>query len=78
MTIRGSSLKSRRSVFYSLDEIISEGKESLILILDSVTDAGNLGAIIRTAVAAGVDGIILSQRNSAPLNDTVLKHPPAH
>ena len=59
--------------FYTLDEIIREGNDGLILILDSVTDAGNLGAIIRTAVAAGVDGIILSQRNSAPLNDTVLK-----
>jgi len=59
--------------FFSLDEIISEKKESLILILDSVTDPGNLGAIIRTSVAAGVDGIILAQRNSAPLNETVLK-----
>jgi len=59
--------------FYSLDEITKEGNDSLILILDSVTDPGNLGAIIRTSVAAGVDGIILSRRNSAPLNDTVLK-----
>ncbi len=59
--------------FYSLDEIIQDNKDSLILILDSVTDPGNLGAIIRTSVAAGVDGIILAQRHSAPLNETVLK-----
>ena len=59
--------------FYTLDEIISDSKESLILILDSVTDPGNLGAIIRTGVAAGADGIILARRNSAPLNETVLK-----
>lgn len=59
--------------FFSLEEIATGRNESLILILDSVTDAGNLGAIIRTAVGAGADGIILSRRNSAPLNETVLK-----
>jgi len=59
--------------FLTLDDITREGKDGLILILDSVTDAGNLGAIIRTAVAAGADGIILARRNTAPLNETVLK-----
>ena len=59
--------------FFSLDEILKEGNDRFILIVDSVTDAGNLGAIIRTSVAAGIDGIILSRRNSAPLNETVLK-----
>ncbi len=59
--------------FYSLEEILPTEGKGFILILDSVTDAGNLGAIIRTGVAAGVDGIILSRRNSAPLNETVLK-----
>lgn len=59
--------------FFSLDEIAKGGNDSLILILDSVTDAGNLGAIIRTAVGSGAEGIILSRRNSAPLNETVLK-----
>jgi len=57
---------------FTLDEILKKS-DGIILILDSVTDAGNLGAIIRTSVAAGIDGIILSRRHSAPLNETVLK-----
>jgi 23S rRNA (guanosine2251-2'-O)-methyltransferase len=59
--------------FYSIEEILQNIKKGLILILDSITDTGNLGAIIRSAVAADVDGLIISQRDSAPINETVLK-----
>ncbi|MCP5106245.1 MAG: 23S rRNA (guanosine(2251)-2'-O)-methyltransferase RlmB [bacterium] len=60
-------------VFCSLDEILKKGKSGLLLILAGITDTGNMGAVIRSGVAAGVDGIIVSQRNSAPMNETVLK-----
>ncbi len=59
--------------FYTLEEVLEDIQAGLILILDSINDTGNMGAIIRSAVAAGVDGIIVSQRNSAPINETVLK-----
>ncbi len=59
--------------FYKLEEILKEQKNGLILILDSINDTGNLGAIIRTAVAACVDGILIPCRKSAPINETVLK-----
>jgi 23S rRNA (guanosine2251-2'-O)-methyltransferase len=59
--------------FYELEEILKEVKTGLILILERITDMGNLGALIRTAVAAGVDGILISRRHSAPVNDTVFK-----
>jgi 23S rRNA (guanosine2251-2'-O)-methyltransferase len=59
--------------FCTLEEVVKESKTGLLLILDSINDTGNLGAIIRSAVAAGVDGIIISQRNTAPINETVLK-----
>jgi 23S rRNA (guanosine2251-2'-O)-methyltransferase len=59
--------------FYTLDEVLKEIKTGLLLILDSITDTGNMGAIIRSAVGAKVDGIIISQRHSAPMNETVLK-----
>ncbi len=62
--------------FYSLDEIISEAKSSsnpLILILDSIQDTHNVGAIIRTAECSGVGGIIVTKHNSAPINTTVVK-----
>lgn len=59
--------------FTTIDDITGPGSKGLILVLDSVEDTGNLGAIIRSAVACEVDGIILSKRNSAPVNDTVMK-----
>jgi 23S rRNA (guanosine2251-2'-O)-methyltransferase len=59
--------------FYKIEEILHNIKTGLILILDGINDTGNMGAIIRSAVAAEVDGIFVPQRNSAPINETVLK-----
>ncbi|MCP5054106.1 MAG: 23S rRNA (guanosine(2251)-2'-O)-methyltransferase RlmB [bacterium] len=59
--------------FYTLEEILGNITTGLILILDSINDTGNLGAIIRSAVAADVDAILVPLRNSAPINETVLK-----
>jgi len=62
--------------FHSLDEIISEAKSSsypLILILDSIQDTHNVGAILRSAECSGVNGIIVTKHNSAPINATVVK-----
>jgi len=62
--------------FYSLQEIINESKEStlpLILILDSIQDPHNVGAILRTAECSGVDGVIITKHNSAPISSTVVK-----
>lgn len=59
--------------FYDLREIIDGSKTGLILVLDRINDTGNMGALIRTAVAAEVDGVIISRRDSAPINETVLK-----
>lgn len=52
---------------------ITSKKSPLILALDSIQDPHNLGAIIRTAVAAEADGLILPKDRSAPLTGTVLK-----
>lgn len=45
----------------------------LLLILDGITDIRNFGAILRTAVCMGVNAIIISNKNSAPINDDVIK-----
>ena len=62
--------------YSSFDEILSYSKSQtypLLLLLDSVQDTHNLGAIIRSAEAAGVDGIILTTDKSASVNETVEK-----
>ena len=55
-----------------LEEIIEAKHErSLILLLDRVTDPQNLGAVLRTAVAVGVHGIVLPRRRGVQLTPGV-------
>jgi 23S rRNA (guanosine2251-2'-O)-methyltransferase len=51
----------------------SQTAQPLILVLDSIQDPHNFGAIIRSAAAAGVSGIIYPKDRSAPLSGTVAK-----
>lgn len=50
-----------------------KGTQPFIIIADEIADPHNLGAIIRTAEAAGADGVIIPKRRSASLNATVFK-----
>ncbi len=62
--------------YAALADVIAgaEGKErSLLLLLDHVTDPGNLGAIIRSAEVAGAAGVIVAERRSAPVTTIVHK-----
>jgi 23S rRNA (guanosine2251-2'-O)-methyltransferase len=56
-----------------LDRLKSVAETPLILALDSIQDPHNLGAIIRSAVAAGVNGIILPKDRSAAVTATVIR-----
>jgi 23S rRNA (guanosine2251-2'-O)-methyltransferase len=47
--------------------------DGLLVLVDRVVDAGNLGAILRTCSAAGVDGVILSSDGTAGLSPGVAK-----
>ena len=56
-----------------LDVSREKGSKPFIIIADEIADPHNLGAIIRTAEAAGADGVIIPKRRSASLNATVFK-----
>lgn len=54
-------------------EKIAKDEKSIVLILDGVQDPRNFGAIIRSAEIFGVKGIIIPERNSVKINETVIK-----
>jgi 23S rRNA (guanosine2251-2'-O)-methyltransferase len=61
--------------YSDLDDVIGakRGKYSLVVVLDGVEDPHNLGAILRTADAAGADGVVIPERRSAAVTGTVTK-----
>ena len=54
-----------------LDIAKQKGKEPFLLIMDNLEDPRNFGAILRTAEATGVDGVIIPKRRSVQVTDTV-------
>ncbi len=65
-------LATAKSINTSLDKI-KLSKNPLIVILESVEKPGNLGAIIRTAYAAGVDAIIINDNQTDIFNPNVIR-----
>ena len=63
--------------YAELDDILQlpaqKGQTPLFLVLDGVEDPRNLGAILRTAEAAGVHGVIIPERRAVGLTETVAK-----
>lgn len=51
----------------------SDGTKPFLLLLDGITDPGNLGAILRTAECAGVTGVVLPRHRAAHVTPTVAK-----
>jgi 23S rRNA (guanosine2251-2'-O)-methyltransferase len=49
------------------------GAARLLLALDGVEDPQNLGALLRVADGAGVDGVVLTERRAAPLSPVAVK-----
>ena len=62
------------STDYSVDELVRGAVGApLIVVLDGIEDPHNLGAILRTADAAGVDGVVIQSRRSAALGGAAAK-----
>ena len=61
--------------YYKIDEIINKSANHypLLVMLDSLDDPHNLGAILRICDASGVDGVIIGKNRSTRLNETVAR-----
>ncbi|HKI25648.1 MAG TPA: 23S rRNA (guanosine(2251)-2'-O)-methyltransferase RlmB [Candidatus Sulfotelmatobacter sp.] len=61
--------------YSDLDDVVGakRGQYSLVVVLDGVEDPHNLGAILRTADAAGADGVVIPERRAASVTGTVTK-----
>lgn len=66
----------RERTFLGIEDLLAPaetGQHKFFLALDGIEDPHNLGALLRTADGAGVDGVILPERRSAPVTATVAK-----
>ena len=61
------------SLEHLVDKAFSEGREPFLLILDRITDVRNFGAIVRSAECAGIDGIVIADKGSAPVTSDAMK-----
>lgn len=63
--------------YCSIDDILNKaqerGESPFIIIADGLEDTHNLGAVIRTADAAGAHGVIVPKRHSAPMSPATAK-----
>lgn len=63
--------------YLTVDELLSQvaekGEKPFFLICDSINDPHNLGALIRSANCAGVNGVIIPKRRAVGVNGTVAK-----
>ncbi len=63
----------RAKAVLELEDLLDAPEPRLLLALDGVEDPQNLGALLRTADGAGADGVILTERRSAPLSPVAIK-----
>ncbi len=63
--------------YYRLEDLVplfyEEGRNPFILVLDGLTDTRNFGAIGRTAACAGVDAIVIPEKNSVSVTPDAIK-----
>lgn len=71
--VAASSYRDADDLLESISSTPEGNSTPLLLVLDGIEDPRNLGAILRTAECAGVQGVFLPERRAAGLNGTVAK-----
>ncbi|HET9742025.1 MAG TPA: 23S rRNA (guanosine(2251)-2'-O)-methyltransferase RlmB [Terriglobales bacterium] len=60
--------------YFDLEDVLQAStRPKFLLLLDGIEDPHNLGALIRSADGAGVDGVVIPERRAAAVNATVAK-----
>jgi len=74
-THQGIMAVTSRKVFADVDDLLAakRGKHAFLLVLDGLEDPHNLGALLRSANGAGVDGVVIPERRAAGITGTVVK-----
>src|SRR5438046_1920030 len=74
-THQGVAAVVKGKTYADLENILEQRKSEhlFLVVLDGVEDPHNLGALIRTADGAGVDGVVIHERRAAAVNATVAK-----
>jgi 23S rRNA (guanosine2251-2'-O)-methyltransferase len=71
---QGVAAKTSAAAYADTDEILANiDARSLLLVLDGVEDPRNFGAILRTAECAGVTSVVIPERRSVGLTETVVR-----
>jgi 23S rRNA (guanosine2251-2'-O)-methyltransferase len=59
--------------YQDLNSVIEAESPALLLVLDGVEDPANLGAIVRTSVGGGANGVVIAERRAAGLSPAVAR-----
>lgn len=68
---QGVAAEAEAKAVLALEDLLADAPQKLLLALDGIEDPHNLGAIVRSACGAGVDGVLLPSRRAAGLSATV-------
>jgi len=74
-THQGIMAFTSRKEYTGIEELLESphGPYSFLLVLDGVEDPHNLGALLRSADGAGVDGVVIPERRAAGISGAVVK-----
>ena len=74
---QGVVLAAAAHAYAELEDVLAaaqtKGEAPFVIVCDEIEDPHNLGAILRTAEAAGAHGVVVPRRRSAPLSQTVAR-----